>query len=78
MFHRYTESNYNLVLKYYSIIRLMNANNSLEHDKSSFSKILLSKEVADIIKQVVKGSTPTIRPKCNDREKHKFGRWHHV
>lgn len=46
----------------------MNANNSLEHDKSSFSKILLSKELAVIIK-LVKESTTTIRHKCNDREK---------
>jgi hypothetical protein len=53
----------------------MNATNSLEHDKLSFSKILLSKEVADIIKQVVKESTTTVRSRCDDREKHKkFGR----
>ena len=53
----------------------MIATNSLEHDKLSFSKILLSKEVADIIKQVVKESTITVRPRCDDREKHKkFGR----
>ena len=34
----------------------MTATNFLEHDNYSFSKILLSKEVADIIKQVVKES----------------------
>ncbi|MGD8707541.1 MAG: hypothetical protein PVI88_02525 [Nitrosopumilaceae archaeon] len=33
----------------------MTVTHSLEHD-NSFSKILLSKEVADIIKQVVKES----------------------
>ncbi|MCE9652753.1 MAG: hypothetical protein K8Q89_06840 [Nitrosarchaeum sp.] len=49
----------------------MNAKNSLEHDKLSFSKILLSKEVADIIKHVVKESTPTVRHQCHDRENHK-------
>ena len=43
----------------------------LEHDNSSFSKILLSKEVADIIKQVVKDSVPTVHPVCNDRENNK-------
>jgi hypothetical protein len=53
----------------------MNTANSLEHDKLLFSKILLSKEVADIIKQVVKESTMTVRPRCDDVEKHnKFGR----
>ena len=40
----------------------------LEHDNVSFSKILLSKEVADIIKQVVKESTNAIHPNCNDGE----------
>lgn len=34
----------------------MATTNFPEHDNSSFSKILLSKEVADIIKQVVKES----------------------
>ena len=75
IFYRYTENNYDFVLKYYDIVWLMNATNSLEHDKLSFSKILLSKEVADIIKQVVKESTIIVRPRCDDREKHKkFGR----
>ena len=74
IFYRYTESNYNFVLKYYHVVWLMNATNSLEHDNLSFSKILSSKEVADIIKQVVKESTPTVCPKCDDREKYKFGR----
>ncbi len=41
----------------------------LEHDGSSFSKILQSKEVADIIKQVVKESTLATRKQCNDRKK---------
>ena len=41
----------------------------LEHDNSAFSKILLSKEVADIIKQVVKESTRAIHPQCNDGKK---------
>jgi len=43
----------------------------LEHDSNSFSKILLSKEIADIIKHVVKESTKTIHPNCNDRENFK-------
>ena len=75
IFYRYTENNYDFVLKYYGIVWLMNATNSLEHDKLSFSKIFLSKEVADIIKQVVKESTTTVCSRCDDREKHKkFGR----
>ncbi|CAD6524107.1 hypothetical protein NMT12_60078 [metagenome] len=40
----------------------------LEHDSVSFSKILLSKEVADIIKQVVRESTGTVHQQCNDRK----------
>lgn len=44
----------------------MTTTNLLEHDNISFSEILLSKEVADIIKQVVKESTTTIHPNCND------------
>jgi hypothetical protein len=47
----------------------MTTTSSLEHDKSSFSKILLSKEVADIIKQIVKESAKTIYPKCDDKGK---------
>ncbi len=47
----------------------MTATNFLEHDNTSFFKILLSKEVAEIIKQVVKDSTYAIHPSCNDREK---------
>ena len=46
----------------------MTATTLLEHDNVSFSKILLSKEVADIIKQVVKESTNTIHPNCNGGE----------
>jgi hypothetical protein len=49
----------------------MTATSSLEYDKLSFSKILLSKEVADIIKQIVKESTKTIYPKCEARGKTK-------
>ena len=45
----------------------------LEHDNSSFSKILLSKEVADIIKQIVKESVPAVHSVCDDRETHKRG-----
>jgi len=44
----------------------MAATTFLEHDNASFSKILLSKEVADIIKQVVKESTNNIHLNCND------------
>lgn len=47
----------------------MTATPFLEHDNYSFSKILLSKEVADIIKQVVKESTSASHLKYNDREK---------
>jgi len=43
----------------------------LEHDNYSFSKILLSKEIADIIKQVVQETTSTIHPNCNDGENFK-------
>lgn len=71
MFYRHTESKCNFVLKYNNTLSSMNAKNSLEHDKLSFSKILLSKEVADIIKHVVKESTPTVRHQCHDRENHK-------
>jgi|GEM_PF-5831546 len=39
-----------------------------ELDNPSFSKILLSKEVADIIKQVVRESTNTIQQMSNDGE----------
>jgi len=46
----------------------MTATTLLEHDNVSFSKILLSREVADIIKQVVQESTKTIHPNCNDGE----------
>ncbi len=49
----------------------MTAARFLEHDPYSFSKILLSKEVADIIKQVVRESTQAIHPSCNDRENQK-------
>ena len=40
----------------------------LEHDNVSFSQILLSKEVADIIKQAVREATDTIHQPCNDRK----------
>lgn len=49
----------------------MTATHFLEHDNFSFSKILLSKEVVDIIKQVVQETTSTIHPNCNDRENFK-------
>jgi len=49
----------------------MTATNFLEHDNVSFSKILLSKEVADIIKQVVRESTSTVHLNGNDRENFK-------
>ena len=78
MFYSFTKNNYDFVLKYSHNLQLMNATDSLEHDKSSFSKILLSKEVADIIKQVIKESTPIIGPKCNDREKTLFKKLSHV
>jgi len=39
-----------------------------EQDNPSFSKILLSKEVAEIIKQVVRESTHMVHLKC-DKEK---------
>ncbi|MGY5144433.1 MAG: hypothetical protein ACW9XH_08125 [Candidatus Nitrosopumilus sp. bin_32a] len=48
----------------------MTATAFLEHDNYSFSKILLSKEIADIIKQVVR-DTSTIHLKCNDGENFK-------
>ena len=63
----------------YTII--MTATTFLEHDNVSFSKILLSKEVADIIKQVVKESTKTIHPNCNDGENFKGvhnGQWFRI
>jgi len=47
----------------------MTATYFLDSDKSSFSKILLSKEVADIIKQIVKESVKTIYPKSDDLKK---------
>ncbi|MDF2422166.1 MAG: hypothetical protein OPY06_04070 [Nitrosopumilus sp.] len=37
-----------------------------EMDNPSFSKILLSKEIADIIKQVVRESSNTIQQMGND------------
>ena len=43
----------------------------LEHDNYSFSKLLLSKEVADIIKHVVQESAMIIHLSCNDRKKNK-------
>ena len=46
----------------------MAATTFLEHDNNSFSKVLLSKEVAEIIKHAVKESTTeSIHPDCNDR-----------
>ena len=40
----------------------------LEHDNTSFSRVLLSKEVAEIIKHIVKESAKPIHPKCNERK----------
>lgn len=51
----------------------MTATPFLEHDSISFSKILLSKEVADIIKQAVREATGTIHQSCNDRKNFKGG-----
>ena len=52
----------------------MTATTFLEHDNFSFSKLLLSKEVADIIKQVIKESIQTVHHPCNDREINKGAR----
>ena len=38
----------------------------LEQDNTSFSRVLLSKEVAEIIKHIVKESAKPIHPNCND------------
>ena len=46
----------------------MVATTFLEHDNTSFSRVLLSKEVAEIIKHVVKESSNPIHPNCNDRK----------
>jgi hypothetical protein len=40
----------------------------LEQDNASFSKILLSKEVAEIIKQVLRENTGTVHQHCYDRK----------
>ena len=40
----------------------------LEQDNTSFSRVLLSKEVAEIIKHIVKESSNPIHPNCNDRK----------
>ena len=44
----------------------MNVSTFLVHDNDVFSKILLSKEVADITKQIVKESVHAIHQKPND------------
>lgn len=41
----------------------------LEHEQISFSKLLLSKDVADIIKEIVKESYQTVHLSCNKMEK---------
>ena len=46
----------------------MVATTFLEHDNTSFSRVLLSKEVAEIIKHIVKESSNPIHPNCNDRK----------
>lgn len=43
-------------------------NTFLEHENLSFSKILSSKEVSDIIKAVVKESSMAVHLKCDDRK----------
>lgn len=60
------ENNYNHVLTNFMYVCLMCATPFLEHDNSSFSKLLLSKEVADIIKQAVRESTQVNHLGCND------------
>lgn len=62
-----TENKYDSILCNFTILKLM-ATHFLEQDNPSFSKILLSKEVAEIIKQAVKESTQAIHTKCNDRK----------
>ena len=52
---------------------VMVATTSLEHDNTSFSKVLLSKEVAEIIKHVVKELSKAIHPDYNDGEDFKGG-----
>ncbi len=51
---QFAENNYDCVLLNFVLAYLMNAASFLEHDNSSFSKLLLSKEVAYIIKQIVR------------------------
>ena len=46
----------------------MVATTFLEQDNTSFSRVLLSKEVAEIIKHIVKESSNPIHPNCNDRK----------
>ena len=43
----------------------------LEHENISFSKLLLSKDIADIIKAVVKESYRNVHPLCDEGEKSK-------
>jgi len=40
----------------------------LEHENFSFSKLLLSQDVADIIKTVIKESYKGVHQSCNDGE----------
>ncbi|MDF2425792.1 MAG: hypothetical protein OPY08_05120, partial [Nitrosopumilus sp.] len=57
------------VLSYYIALCLMTTSIFLEQDNASFSKILLSKEVAEIIKQVIRETADTVlHQHCYDRK----------
>lgn len=71
--HLITETTLYRFLTNYICYRLMSTTPFLEHDNASFSKILLSKEVAEIIKQIVRESDPQVHLKCNDGEANKGG-----
>lgn len=68
-----TETTLYHFLSNYVYYRLMSTTPFLEHDNASFSKILLSKEVAEIIKQIVRESNSQVHLKCNDGENIKGG-----
>ena len=69
--HLITETITCYLLSNYPCFRLMSTTHFLEHDNASFSKILLSKEVAEILKQIVRESDPQVHLKCNDGENNK-------
>ena len=50
---------------------MTNTNFFLEQDNFSFSKILMSREIADIIKQILLESTNTVHSNSNVRENFK-------